>query len=413
VRSVPARKIASERAGSLQRFCETSTEPRINNENSLMWLDSWLWRLGPDLSINALGQLLHGFRVAMVVATFASLLASGSGVAVAAISWYWALTLLQELGTYVHHGYPFMLTMLLMTASGYPVIARWGWTQSLRGAATVASITGVWTGFAANMRTSHLPIYLALIILLFVFAEFSSRTPARRRRLAIATAMFVIGFFAFQYLAITRHLPRNLDTMARHTIFHSVVIGLGVPESELSRREGLTWSDSAGYAAAKRVDPNSGYLDQSYERNLYIYYSNLWSRYPREMAQVYWTKARMAGKHMLDTFHARQDGTGWLLRELLVPMDLLPNGVWIIGVFISVAAGGAWWFRRARSELGALLTFMAIPAILLQLEATLVMSWYVPNYQAYQAFFVVFISVVLPAALVGLVWDRLTPGLKA
>ena len=80
LRDVPARQIAAERAGSLQRFCESSTEPRINNENSLMWLDSWLWRLRPELSINELGQLLHGIRVAMVVATLASLLANGSGV---------------------------------------------------------------------------------------------------------------------------------------------------------------------------------------------------------------------------------------------------------------------------------------------------------------------------------------------
>jgi hypothetical protein len=43
LRDVPAKQIAAERAGSLQRFCgDLATEPRINNENSLMWLDSWL-----------------------------------------------------------------------------------------------------------------------------------------------------------------------------------------------------------------------------------------------------------------------------------------------------------------------------------------------------------------------------------
>jgi hypothetical protein len=251
---VPARQIAADGAGGLQRFCETSTELRINNENSLMWLDSWLWRLRPELSINELGQLLHGIRVAMLVATFASLLANGSGVIVAAISWYWALTLLQQLGGYVHHGYPFMLTMLLMTASACPVVSRRGWTRSLSGAAAVAAITGVWTGFATNMRTSHFPIYLSLIILLFASGEFLYPSPARLRRLAMAAAMFVAGFFAFQYVAITRHFPSDVDALARHTIFHSVVIGLGVPESDLSRREELTWSDPAAQAAALRVD---------------------------------------------------------------------------------------------------------------------------------------------------------------
>ena len=403
---VPARQIAAERAGSLQRFCDTSTLPRINNENSLMWLDSWLWRLRPEMSINGLGQLLHGIRVAMLVATFASLLANGSGVIVAAISWYWALDLLQQLGGYVHHGYPFMLTMLLMTASACSVVSRCGWTQSLRGAAAVAAITGVWTGFATNMRTSHFPIYVSLTILLFASGEFSYRSPSRLRRLTMAAAMFVAGFFAFQYVAITRHFPRDVDALARHTIFHSVVIGLGVPESDLSRREELTWSDAAGYAAARRVDPKTGYLTQSYETALFKYYSGLWSRYPREMVHVYWTKACTAGKHMLEILRSRLGRTGRLLRIVLAPMDLLPNGVWIAFMYVAVAAGGLWRFWCARSVLGGLLAFMAIPAILLQLEATVVMSAYVINYQAYLAFFCVFVSLVIPAAIVGMLWDR-------
>lgn len=408
---VPARQIAAERAGSLQRFCETSTEARINNENSLMWLDSWLWRLSPELSINELGQLLHDIRVAMLVATLASLLANGSGVMVAAISWYWALTLLQQLGSYVHHGYPFIFTMLLLTASSYAVVSRCGWTRSLRGAAMVAAITGVWTGFAANMRTSHLPIYVLLIILLFASGEFSDlkdRPPARLRRMSMAAAMFVAGFFAFQYVGITRHLPRDIDASAQHTIFHSVVIGLGVPESDLSRREELIWADSAAFAAARRVDPKTGYLTEAYEAALFNYYSGLWSRYPREMMQVYWTKARTAGKHMLEFLRTRPGKTGRVLQMILMPIDLLPNGVWLAFLYIAVAAGGMWWFWRGQSALGALLAFTAIPAILLQLEATVVMSYYVPNYQAYQAFSVVFISVVLPASLVGLIWDRLS-----
>ncbi len=125
--------------------------------------------------------------------------------------------------------------------------------------------------------------------------------------MALAAAMFVAGFFAFQYVAITRHLPRDVDALARHTIFHSVVIGLGVPESDLSRREGLTWADGAANAAAQRVDPKAAYLSKSYETALFNYYTGLWSRYPREMMQVYWMKARTAGKHMLEIL---RDATG-------------------------------------------------------------------------------------------------------
>ena len=413
---VPARRIAVERAGSLQRFCETATEPWVNNENSLMWLDSWLWRLWPDLSINGLGQVLHGLRVVALVATLALMLANGSGVVVAVISWCCALVLLQELGGYVHHGYPFMFAMLLLTASACPSVSRSGWTHSLRGAAVVAVIAGVWAGFATNMRTSHFPIYVSLIILLFASAEssfLSDRPPFRLRRMTMAAAMFVLGFYAFQYVAITRHLPRNVDTLARHTIFHSMVIGLGVPESDLSRREGLIWSDGSANAAAQKVDPQAAYLSKNYETALFKYYAGLWSRYPDEMMQVYWMKACRAGKHVLEILRTRSGRTGRILRVGLRPMDLLPNGVWIAFMYVAVAAGGMWRFWRGRSALGALLAFMTIPAILVQLEATVVMSNYVVNYQSYLAFFAIFISVVLPAALVGLVWDRLVPRLFA
>jgi hypothetical protein len=309
-----------------------------------------------------------------------------------------------------------MLAMLLVTATAYPVLSRQGWTHSLRGAAAVAAVTGVWAGFATNMRTSHFPIYILLTILLFAGGELylgSDPRPARLRRMAVAVAMFVAGFYAFQYVAITRHLPREVDVLARHTIFHSVVIGLGVPESDLSRREGLTWLDGAANAAAQRVDPKAAYLSKSYETALFNYYTGLWSRYPGEMTQVYWMKACRAGKHMLEMLRTRSGKTGEVLRIELAPMDLLPNGVWMACMYVALAAGGMWRFWRGRSALGALLAFMTIPAILVQLEATVVMSNYVINYQSYLAFFVVFISVVLPAALVGLVWDRSESRLSA
>ena len=220
--------------------------------------------------------------------------------------------------------------MLLLTASAYAVVSRRGWTRSLYGAATVATVAGVWTGFATNMRTSHFPIYLSLIILLFASGEFAflkDRQPSRLRRMAMAAAMFVAGFFAFQYVAITRHLPRDLDATARHTIFHSVVIGLGVPESDLSRREGLTWSDRAAYAAALRTDPKTGYLTRSYETALFNYYSGLWSQYPGDMMHVYWAKAQHRRQaHARVPPHAtRQDRAG-SSRSLSRPWISCPTG---------------------------------------------------------------------------------------
>ncbi|HEX8027082.1 MAG TPA: hypothetical protein VF491_01405, partial [Vicinamibacterales bacterium] len=307
---------------------------------------------------------------------------------------------------------PFMLSMLLLTVSAYSIIGRLRWTHSVLGVAAVAAASGIWSGFAINMRTSHFPVYVALAALMFFSAERDypkDRPLSRWRRLGIAAAVFAAGLYGFQYIAITRHLPSEVDALARHTIFHSVVIGLGVPESDLSRREHLTWLDSSAYAAAQKIDPQTGYLDQRYERALFTYYTSLWRRYPGEMAQVYVMKAERAGKHMLEILRTREGVTGRLLRLIVAPVDLLPNGIWIAGLYLALAAGGVWRSWQARSVLGSLLGFMATAAFLLQLEATLVMSNYVVNYQSYLAFFCVFMSCVLPLAAAGMLYDWLGP----
>jgi len=412
LRDVPARQIAAERAGGLQRFCETSTEPRINNENSLMWLDSWLWRLWPDLSINQLGQLLHAIRVGSLAVAFACMLGSGSGLIAAAASWLWSLALLEELNPFAYHSYPFLFVLLVLTTSAYAALSQRRLMRSVWGAGLIAAIAGAWSAFGTNMRSSHLPVYVALSITLFLIADLKDTGAlrlARLRRLGVALVLYAVGFGGFQYVAITRHLPRNVEGFARHTIFHPLVLGLGVPESDLSRREGITWADPSGLRIARKIDPQVGYLDQSYERALRTYYSRLWSDHPGEMAQVYLNKGRTAGKHIFSVLRFRPGKEGAILAMVLAPLDLLPNGLYLTALYILVAIGGLWRAWQAQSTLGALLAFMAIAAFFLQVEATIIMSNYVINYQSYLAFFSVFLSLTLPAAMAGLLWDRVQP----
>jgi len=408
---VPARQIAAERAGSLQRFCETSTELRINNENSLMWLDSWLWRLRPDMSINQLGQMVHAIRVASLAVALACMLSSGSGLIVAAVAWLWSLALLEELHPFAYHSYPFLLVLLVLTTSAYAAISQRKLMHSAWGAGAIAVITGAWSAFGTNMRSSHLPVYVALSIALFLIAEQDTKVvrPTRLRRLAVAMVLYAVGFGAFQYLAITRYLPRDIEGFARHTIFHPLVLGLGVPESDLSRREGITWADISGLHIARRVDPQVGYLDRSYERALSTYYSRLWSEHPGEMVQVYLNKGRTAGKHIFSILRARPGKKGAILATVLAPLDLLPNGLYLTALYILVVFAGFWRAWRGQSAVGALLAFMALAAFFLQVEATIIMSNYVINYQSYLAFFSVFLSLALPAAAAGLLWDRVQP----
>jgi hypothetical protein len=80
-----------------------------------------------------------------------------------------------------------------------------------------------------------------------------------------------------------------------HTFAHELVLGLAVPENDLSRREGIHWSDEVGFALARRAIPDVTYLGPQYEAALLRYYRGLWRRHPGEMARVYAQKLRSAG----------------------------------------------------------------------------------------------------------------------
>jgi hypothetical protein len=401
----PARAIAADRAGSLQRFCETATVAMVHNEHSLMWLDSWLFRLAPDLSINGLARVLHGMRVAGVAVFLVLLLANGLGLIVAAISWWWALILLQDLADYVHHGYPFMLVMLLVTGVTYATVGQTGAARSRIGAGIVATTVGAWTAFAANMRTSHLPVYALFAIVLFVFSERAAATPRGRwQRLSLAAVAMLAGYAAFQYFAITRHLPAGDQALSRHTILHSTVIALAIPESDFSRGEGITWSDGAANAIALREQPGVTYLSVEYERALLRYYARLWRERTSEMLDVYRVKSQTAGKHMLAALRGENGARGRILNAALAPLDRLPNGIWLFVLYAGIAV--ASW-RRAWQRPGAAtaLVYLSIAAVLLQMEAAIVMSEYVVNYQAYLAFFCIFITAAAPAGLLAAIWE--------
>ena len=401
-----ARLIAAERAGSLERFCETATVLTVNNENSLMWLDSWLWQLAPDLSINGLARVLHTMRIAAVALFVALLLANGFGVGVAAVSWLWALILLQDLSGYVHHGYPFMLVFLLVTSAAYASIGKSRLIHTTAGAPAIAAAVGAWTAFAANMRTSHLPIYLSFAVLLFVLSERASTARSGRwqRRGLIAVAM-IAGYAAFQYGAITRHLPDMDDALSRHTILHSTVIALAIPESDFSRREGLSWSDGAAHAIALREQPGVPYLSVQYENALLRYYKRLWRERTSEMIAVYLLKGRTAGKHMLEVLRGRSGREGVLINTALAPLDWLPNGLWLLALYTAILVASlvrAWRHPGAAT----VMVYLAAAAVLVQMETTIVMSNYVVNYQSFLAFFCVFATVAAPAVLLGMIWDR-------
>lgn len=413
--TVGIRALIDQRAGSVTAYCRSVAAPVLNNENSLMWLDSLLWRLSPDMSVELLGQVLHRCRVFGLWVFAVVLLYTGWGLITTTVAWVYGLQLLAELQTLAHSVYPLLPILLLVTAAAFVVAARAGASRTIAGALVTGAVVGIWTAFAANLRTSHLPLYLAFAVMLFAFGErqrMPAERPARRwTRLSIAAAMFVVGYMAFAYGAIARHLPESDANLSRHTIAHPLVLALGVPESDLSRREQIRWSDAVGLNVARRIDPAVLYLSPGYERALFTYYRGLWEQHTGEMVGVYVSKAKVTGKAMIAYQRTRPGRIGRIIRLILGPLDLFPNGLFYFGLYVSVA-GVALVFALRGALWAQVLAFLASAAVMLHVESAIIMSLYIPNYHSYLAFFAVFISIAAMTAAVRLVLDRVVPRLR-
>lgn len=412
LRFTPLKELAIRRAGSLDAYCQSIQLPLLNNENSLMWLDSWILFFRPDSSAAGLGRILHGLRILGLLFFCGVALREGYGLLVAGASLIWPLALLHDLEPQVYSAYPFLPVLLMVTAAVYAIASRGAWPRTGVAATAGGMLSGGWTAFAANLRTSHLPAYaiLACACVMVGLRRQSLRSAQVGRLLgrgAVVLLAFVIGYGAFDYIAIRRHLPASTTNLPRHTVAHPLVLALGVPENDLSRREGIKWSDQAALDIARRIEPGVAYLGPRYERVLFDYYRGLWRTQPREMVRVYVLKARRAGKQMLDVLRARAGREGSLVRWLLGPLSVLPDGIYLLAVYIGVVGISAVLSWRGRPG-ASLLLYLSIAALLLHLETVAIMSDYVVNYQAYLAFYVVWLSTVAIATAAAAVW-RLSP----
>lgn len=404
----PIRSLVTERTGGMREYCLSVGSPIVNNENGLMWLESWVLFLRPDLSFRGLGETLHRLRLAGLAFCSWAFLVLGGGIVLTGIATGTALLLLQQMQPQVFTNYPFMFVLILVTASLYALASKWRLARTVPRAGALALGAGTWTAFAVNMRTSHLPVYLAMAVIFLVLDHRVAGPAAAGPRAVAARAVaallsFTLAYGAFEYVSITRHLPVEIAGSAQHSIAHPIVLGLGVPESDLSRREGITWSDAAAWTAARRIDPNVPYLGPVYQRVLFSYYFGLWRDRPREMLGVYRHKAEVAGKQMLAVLRGGGGSDGRVLRWLLAPLDLLPNGLLILGVYLAAAAIAAW--RAWSGNLAAqLMTYLAVAAVLLHVESALIMSTYVVIYHAYLAFYAVFLSAALSCGSMAALW---------
>jgi hypothetical protein len=116
----------------------------------------------------------------------------------------------------------------------------------------------------------------------------------------------------------------------------------------------------------------------------------------------------VAGKQMLAVLRTRHGFDRRVSRIVLLPLDLLPDGIYLLALYVSAAALAIWqaWKGSARAMLFAAL---AVPAVLLHVESALIASQYSVNYHSYLAFFSVFFVVSIAMSVLGWLADRVMP----
>jgi hypothetical protein len=381
--------------GTLSEYCRTLNQPVVVSENSLMWLERLALAVDGRLTPGQLGASLAATRVTMLLIFAWALLRSGTSLLLTAVGVLVGCDILRavEMRDSI---YPFVLTLPLLSAALYGFAATS--TRLTAGRAPIwafACAMGVVTGFSASMRTVMLPVSVAMFGL-FLFA--ASGWPAFRalgawRTSAGAIAAYVIGYAAYAALFIyPLHLPASagVPNATYHTVSHQLVLGLAVPENDLSRSEGLEWNDEIGFKVARRMEPGVLLYGAEYDAMLFRYYRKLWREQPRAMLSTYFTKLRSAG---VEVFL----GVARIGRDFGVPpavaewLHRMTNGLALIALAFGTLVLGFRRYRRRGDARHLMLSFMALAALAALAESFLTYSLFVGMYFSELLFFVLFL----------------------
>jgi hypothetical protein len=404
---VPAPVLIVAHAGSIAQYCGSLSEPFTNNENALMLMMSLAWVARPSWSVDAVGRALLWVRVLAVGLFGFACLEGGMSAVLGFALVLGSVVVLGKVNRYQYTVYPFLFVIPLAWSGLCSLAARPVSRGSLLRLAGASVAAGVIAAFAANLRTSYWPMLLAGFLLTAAAVARLRRLPRRHapRFAAAATGAFVAGAALFQ-LAVIRPIERASGgksyNYTYHTVAHPLVMALGVPPNDLSRRESIFWDDASGLEVAQRVVPGVKYLGPEYERALYRFYFNLWRAYPGEMLRTYWLKLRSVGRGVF--LQAAQLVPAWRpVRFVYLVWADRVNGFELLLAAIGCSALGAWRFLKSGSPVALLLGLLSMTAVLLLAEAAVIFSTY---FLAYHAFLMLMV-LIAPAAAVQVIADAL------
>jgi hypothetical protein len=395
----PFRNVIAAQAVSLSNYCQTVDAPTVVEENSLQWLERLaIWsniRLSPD----GLGQRLGALRLLMIVVFGLALLRTGSSILFTAA----ALMIAGDVAEGLRDtAYPFAMVVPLLYAGLYGLAAAG--TPGRPGGAWLWAFTlgmGALTAFAAGLRTNQLPIGVAMFVVFLASLYFGGRLPtaAGLRSLAAAVLAFGVGYGAYVAAFVAPLRNHSVSNYSYHPFAHPLVLGLGVPENDLSRREGIVWLDERGEALARQAVPDATYLGPTYEAALMRYWIGLWRRSPRDMAAAYFVKLRSTGTGVFV-------GAATIATRYRIPcaigesIERVTNG--LVLVVLGLAAFGVSFMRHLATGNHRLLivALVSLAALFTLAEGFLTYSLFVALYFSSLLYFVFFLGFVLVQAAV-------------
>ena len=403
---IPIRDLIRREYGTVYRYCQSPSWTFVNSENSLMLLELWCLRLAPRLSFARLAAWLLIMKSAVLLLFAAVLITAGGSDLLASaliVLGAWTMRQMSDRATGIHS---FMFVQILLMIAIYVLALRFAPRRHGVWGATIALLTGVFSAFATNMRTSYLPLYVAffLMFLIYYLRHSASARIIIIRGIALS-AVFAIGYIAFQYVCITRHLPERVTyNSSYHPIAHSLVLSLALPPNPLSNREGIMWEDAVGLRLARRVNPAATYLGPEYEPALFRFYFELWRREPFDMLRLYRDKFKMAGKDMIDRMAGPNAATPRAIATVLWPLTWAPNGLWLLAACIVTGVATA---RRAwvtGSLLATVVVFMSVAGTMLLVESGMIVSHFAMMYHNYLFYYAVFMMLTAYGLLLTIGW---------
>lgn len=392
LRELPLPDLIGKLSPSLADYC-ASLHGLAINDNSLMLLQAGIITLDPGVSVAQIGRVMHGLRVAAILAFAWLLLTLGASVLMTTATIAMMLGCLDIIRAFFYSNYPFFLLIVVASATVYGFALQRRWVRTHGRAVLFAAAAGLLAAFSANLRTSYLPVVVAHFAF-FVAAEmrFSKADQRWWSRPILMTGVFLTTMVAFHVVLIARFFPEESRQAQYHTVAHPLVLALSTPPNELSRELGIQWLDDVGAEKALSVDPEAYFLGPRYESALFAYYRSLWASRPWQMLQVYRLKFAAVGPDMLADLRHRT----WLIDfgadRLLAPIAWLPNGLWILALYAAITAAAILRCIRKGSPAAFVVALLGAAAVLLQIEAGMTYSLWVPHYHTYLAFFAVLAS---------------------